>query len=537
MMKVLVVDDEPLVVAGVRSMLNNLNADFTVCATASNGITALDLIEKEHPEIVIADIKMPQMDGLTLAKTCRERFGCIPVFIILTSYEEFALVKEALSYQVCDYLVKLELDEQTLLSTLTKASKLVRECLHSTSHSVSSASDDMRLLKEQFFTRLLHHLFENEEQFILQSRDLGLSFTEDAYVASYMEILSDKISSMDRQQQLSLYRNALQMTESILHKYLSCHCVSLDMRHFSLIFPFSRKDSSAYISKLTLALTEVRSMLFNYYSVHLIGGIGHPVSHPLDIDSSYQDARQAFSLISKENPILFFDRICINNKENAKHTFNLSLFQPAITQAYEEYDSDKLKEVFSSITKLFTDHPSAYVQAMDAASSILYLSLSLLSDGETIVSSIFQETTDNYRSLYHQTTTASVLDWMNTLYEGLDRVFSERRKDHKHKMVSNIQAYIHDHLHEKLNLNEVAAAFGISPNYLSLLFGRYSEYSFSEFVTRQKIQEAKRLLLEGNQLVYEIADKLGFENAFYFSTAFKKIEGCSPREFLNRKNL
>ena len=536
MMKILIVDDEPLVLAGVHSMLNNLNNDFTVCATASNGIDALKYIEKEHPEIVIADIKMPQMDGLTLAKTCKERYGHLPVFIILTSYEEFSLVKEAISYQVSDYLVKLELDEQILLSSLKKAEKLVKEHLVSSSIPTSTASDDMRLLKEQFFTRLLHYLFESEEQFILQSRDLGLSFQNDSYITCYMEILSDKLSTMDRKQQLSLYRNALQMTESILKKYLPCHCISLDMRHFSLIFCLEKSHRSSYIQELTTALSEVRSMLFNYYSVQLIGSIGHPVSNPFDIGSSYQDARQTFSLVSEERPFLFFDQAYTDKPENAKKTFNLSLFQPAITQAYEEYDSERLKDVFSAITKLFTDYPSAYVQAMDAASSILYLSLSLLSDGENIVSNIFHDMPDNYRSLYRQTSTAAVLEWLNTLYVGLDRIFLERRKDYKHKMVSNIQTYIHEHLHEKLNLNEVAAAFGISPNYLSLLFGRYSEYSFNEFVTRQKIQEAKRMLTNGNQLVYEIADQLGFENAFYFSTVFKKIEGCSPREFMNRKN-
>lgn len=534
-MKVMIVDDEPLVLAGVRSMLNNLNADFTVCATAANGVEALKRMEKERPEIVIADIKMPQMDGLTLAKTCRERFGHLPVFILLTSYEEFSLVKEALSYQVSDYLVKLELDEQTLLLALTKAARLAEEHLAASSRSLPAPSDDMRLFKEQFFTRLLHHLFESEEQFILQSRDLGISFQEDAYIACYMEILSDKLSSMDRKQQLALYRNALQMTESILKKYLPCLCVSLDMRHFSLIFPMKKEADAIRLQRIRAALTEVRSMLFNYYSVQIIGGIGHPVSHPLRIDASYQNARQAFSLVTKEAPFLFFDQTPMDKKEAASRTFNLSLFQPEITQAYEEYDSGKLKNVFSSITALFSDHPSAYVQAMDAASSILYLSLSLLSDGENVVSAIFRDSPDNYRSLYRQTTTAAILEWLHTLYQGLDHIFSQRRKDHKHKMVSNIQSYIHDHLHEKLSLNEVAAAFGISPNYLSLLFGRYSEYSFSEFVTRQKILEAKRMLLEGNQLVYEIADRLGFENAFYFSTVFKKIEGCSPREFMNRK--
>ena len=121
MIKLLIADDEPLVQIGIRSMLKWEEFGIEICGVASNGQAALEMIRTHSPQIVITDIKMPIMNGLTLAKTCREEFGSIPLFIILTSYEEFPLIKEALSYQAIDYLIKLELDEQTLAGSIHKA--------------------------------------------------------------------------------------------------------------------------------------------------------------------------------------------------------------------------------------------------------------------------------------------------------------------------------------------------------------------------------------------------------------------------------
>ena len=89
-------------------------------------------------------------------------------------------------------------------------------------------------------------------------------------------------------------------------------------------------------------------------------------------------------------------------------------------------------------------------------------------------------------------------------------------------------------LNQKLTLNEVAAAFGISPGYLSSLFGKYSDMGFVACVNHAKINAAKKMLRESNDKIYEIAEKLGFESAFYFSKVFKKVEGCSPREFVQK---
>lgn len=81
----------------------------------------------------------------------------------------------------------------------------------------------------------------------------------------------------------------------------------------------------------------------------------------------------------------------------------------------------------------------------------------------------------------------------------------------------------------------MAAVFGISPNYLSQLFGKYNETGFSEYINSCKIKESKKLLEEGNLKVYEIAEMLGFESAFYFSKVFKKLEGIAPTEYQNSK--
>jgi two-component system response regulator YesN len=109
-----------------------------------------------------------------------------------------------------------------------------------------------------------------------------------------------------------------------------------------------------------------------------------------------------------------------------------------------------------------------------------------------------------------------------------------QRQNYQSHLVSNVEKYIRENLNKRLSLPDVAAKFNVSPNYLSQLFTRYAGMNFLECVTAVKIAAAKTMLLKGEGAVYEIADKLGYEDAFYFSKVFKKVEGISPREFLHR---
>ena len=530
MIKLLIVDDEPLVQIGIKSMLNWADYGIEICGTAANGQAALSMIEDLGPELVITDIKMPIMNGLDLVKQCREQFGSIPVFIVLTSYEEFQLVRTALSYQVADYLVKLELDPSSLAESITRALKRLEEKKASEAYKAAGGRPLLQSYQDKFFMRLLHNLFDSEEQFLLQVADLKLNFSDSCYFAAHCEIHESAHSQMNHSQLMNLYSSSLQMIREILSRYLSCYVVSLDLKHFALIFHFPSIEEADW-TQISNALDNACTMLHNYFSVWLSAGIGSPVDQPLLISRSYQESRQASAKTTQETPIAFFQEI-EEDKDAFRNYFNMSVFKGSIKQAFEEFDTDVLETTINEMCQLFSSSSCRLLQVVDGACNILYLAISLLPDGEDTVAEIFKDVPDGYRSIYQAATPHQVIEWLEILKEGLCRVLQSKRKSYKDNVITNIQKYIEVHIEDRLLLNEVAGVFGLSPNYLSSLFKKTCNIGFTEYVTQKKISLAKNMLLEENLKIYEVADRLGFESAFYFSKVFKKVEGISPREFI-----
>ena len=529
-MNLLIVDDEPLVQAGIKSMINWEEYGIHIIGTAANGALAWEMIKEHVPDIVITDIKMPVMSGLELARKCYEEKMLLPVFIILTSYEEFQFVKEALTYQVIDYLVKLELTPESLIETLKRAISKVTE-LQAPKQTAELSYQDVYLLREQFFTRLLLNLFESEHQFTSQAKNLNISFDYAAYIACYMEIGS-KANNMTAQKQLTLYTSCVQMAGELISKYVPCHVLSLDMKHFGILFFLDEKNALNYHNVIQNALKQVSEMLFNYYSVDVCASVGSLVNTPMQIAASYQDAKQIFSRLDNTHTLLFFEDV--PNSEPLKNVFNMSLFKEDIRKAYAEFNEKALYDIFTSVMELFENRPAYYVQALDAAGNILYLSLSLLSNGEQIVSKIFEGRNNGYRSLYELTSVEQIMEWLADLRDGLCDCFAAHNKDYKNHIVTEVKKYIKEHIREKLALNRVAEVFGISPNYLSVLFSKYNDVGFTDYVNQSKIDAAKEMMAGGDYKIYEISDVLGFESAFYFSRVFKKVTGCSPRDYMNR---
>lgn len=528
MIKLLIVDDEPLVQIGIKSMLNWMEYGIEVCGTAMNGEAALAMIQEFSPEIVITDIKMPVMNGLELARTSREAYGPIPLFIVLTSYEEFALVREALSYQVVDYLIKLELDADTLSASINRARNRLKELKESEAYRKVGERPLLQSYGDKFFMRLLHNLFDSREQFEIQRRDLKLDFSASCYIALHGEIRSAKTGDMTLQQQENLYSSSLEMIREILSKHLPCYVMSLDKRHFAVIFYFPTPEEDSFLA-LREAWDNTCHMVHNYFSVWLTAGIGGMVEEPLRINESYQEARQAFSLTDEAHPVMPYTEI---TDESLRSAFNIAVFKNPLTQAFEEFDADVLYDTVSEIMELFASHPLRRLQAIDGACNILYLSLSLLPDGEETMEQIFSDYTDGYRSLYRMRNVEQVNTWLTCFRDGLCEILKNRRKTYKDHVVTNVQKYINGHIEERLTLNDVAAVFGLSSNYLSALFKKTCNVGFSEYITQRKVARAKTLLLEQDMKIYEAADMLGFESAFYFSKVFKKVEGVSPREYI-----
>ena len=525
MYKILIVDDEPLSVIGIRSMIESLDLDLQVTGTAGNGEEALAIMKKDMPDIVLTDIKMPVMDGLTYIKNSRELYGeNKPVFIILTSYEEFWMAKQAITYNAMEYLVKVELSEEILKNTLEKAIETIGPMNEKAEDSALSESSFMYRMHEKFMISLLHDLFESEEQFRLQAQDLGLNFSYEKFLCCYGELLSPQHSSLSYSQNTSLFSGCIQMIINLLERSFPCHVITLDNSHFAIIICGAEKlpDPQELFDR-------VFNSVHNYYNVATKCGVGICVSSPMSICDSFQFARSAFRRCTDEKPVvLSSDKGTVQSHDS----FNISLVKTDLIRAFEDYDPALLSDTVSRLSSLLSEHQEHYLQALDLASNLLYLSISILPDGEEVLKDHFSDTPDSYLSLYRMNSVPQIINWLERYSECMHGLFEDRRRDHKNHIVSDVKKYINTHTHDKLSLNEIAATFGISPSYLSQLFSKYNDTGFNEYINTCKIEEAKRLLKTENLKVYEVADMLNFGSEFYFSKVFKKIQGVTPTEYI-----
>ena len=425
MYRLLIVDDEPLVQIGLKSMLGGNFPDIEIVGTAPNGAEALNMIRKCRPDIVIADIKMPRMSGLELFKESQRLFGPVPVFIILTAYEEFDLARQALASQAVDYLVKIELNKDNLTDALSRARARVDEHTRHMKEARPSfhSLDEFR---QKFMLRLFTRQIPDLETLQKQASDLQMSFDYDRYIIVYGQITGEpqgEAESGPGQKTLVLYSSCLNMTKEIVERYVPCYTVSNDMRHFTLVFYFTSDQAVAdLMGQIQTAIENARSMIVNYFNVSLWFGIGTAVKDPLDIATSWEEARTAIEQADASAPVRLFSHIVGANRRSGKD-----------------------------------------------------------------------------------------------------------------RLIASIQDYINENLDGKLQLNEVAEVFGLSPAYLSVIFKKNADVGFSEYVYTRKIEKAKQMLLSGDMKIYEVADALGFESAFYFSKVFKKVDGHSPREYIQSK--
>lgn len=531
MMKLLIVDDEPLVQIGLKSMISWEELGIEICGTASNGDSAYELICRHHPEIVITDIRMPCSSGLELAGKCREHMGRIPVFIILTSYEDFQYAKEAMKFQAVDYLVKIDLSPDSLTDSVKKAMEQVK--LLKQELTTSAVRPDLTLFQERFYLCLLNNLFESRPQILQQAEDLEISFESAGYVVANLEFISVSSSLLTQEETLRSYHQTLQMFQELMAKYISCRIVPLDTQFLAIIFYIDQEHLSKWKDMIRYALKRTSEMLNSYYNVSFYISIGRMITDPLDLSVSYYDSRQIMSYLSGESPMIFWDDF--HDAGSLRNVFNLYPFRNEISRAFEELDEQALHDIIHNLIEILSDTKMHFTQAMDVAGSILHLAMNLMDDGAKILSDIFIDEPDTYRSLYRQKSVTSIIEWLKVLDAGLSEIFGNLKNGHKNYLVSGCCQYIKEHIRERISVQDIADTFEVSPNYLSQLFKKHMGIGLNEYITTQKITESRYLLKESNMKIYEISDYLGFESAFYFSKVFKKTVGISPKDYRNQR--
>ena len=306
MLRILLVDDEPLVLIGLQGMLEWEKLGYTICGTARNGRQALELIEREKPDIVVADVKMPLMDGLTLARTCRER-GPLPAFIMLTSFEEFDYIKQAMGAGVVDYLVKLDLTPENLQSALARAAEKVKKerALLGELPVQEDLSESVRTYQERFFVRLYAGLFQDEDELRQSLRHMEIDLQSDSWLVASCILCAN--TEMPPAQQLKLSFSCARMLENTLQNYLPCYVTGADVLRCNVLFCLTEKQCQNYRAVLRPLLERASQILYNYFTVRLLWAVGRPTNALLGLARRCRENAHLQPLLTEENSIQFVE--------------------------------------------------------------------------------------------------------------------------------------------------------------------------------------------------------------------------------------
>lgn len=531
MHNLLIVDDEPLILAGIQSMIDWGESNINIIGTATNGDQAFNIIKKENPEIVITDIKMPLLSGMELIKKCHKEFNSPPKFIVLTSFEDFNLLRQGMRLSIVDYLIKLELTPESLLKSIDKAKTFIEK--NSTSDKTTNNSDVVKVFKQIFFIKLLNSVFLTEEEINRYKVHAGVELSGDKYSVILCKIKYIKSSLLSITEKKKIILNTIQILKEVFERSTGVYLQPMDSELFVIIIA-KEKNKKEHIPEdqiLKSILKRSIGVAEKYYNTQIICGIGSLYSSIQHIPKSYREAQTALTFASLDDPFTLY-----NDISESLESASLDLFithRENLRSALKCYDVDLLDQVMHKLVANLKSGESLFSISMDVCTSFLHELLTYVSNAEEILSIVFKNEVNGYHCLYEMTNVNQSILWLESIKKELLSTFRDKRTGYIELLSEQIKKYIDKHFLEKIELKDIGNHFKMSPNYLCTIFRNYNNEGISSYQNFKRIEKARELLILNSYKIYEISEMTGFESPYYFSKVFKRVTGKSPSSWLN----
>lgn len=541
MYQVLLVDDEPLILTGIQSMINWEDYDCVITDKASNGKQALEKMEKSMPDIVITDIKMPVMTGIEFMQECRDR-GYDTVFILLTNLEEFSLAKSALALGAADYLVKMEMTQEMMGNSLKRATEMCNQkriltdkIPHREFH-----PKDVKQTATGFFRDILEKAgnlsdeFRKKWQEPVEKMELEQLYENGVlmWIRPYKDRdLFENVSEDDRKEMLDYEQSLMEQFMNRIHS----GCCTLVWKRMGIlaILPGQNRTEKYYRD----TGKKICNILEDYFGCQTLVAISAPM------EDIWGGSKRALSQIKKIQEFYYYHSnepvVLVSDVEahfweerHARHdTFDISFLKKDLRQALVQQDKEKVNSVFEELSALFTEFHPAREQVVNACANLYYFFLSYVEEDALIKeempypSVVMEILLECFTLKAHTRWLLKFGSWVGNTMENF------HRGSKTDKIVEAAKEYVRENYGEKLTLAAIASKIGISQGYLSSVFKKQTGGNLNDYINQMKIEKAKELLEKHEYMMYEISDMLGFENPYYFSKVFKKLTGITPSEY------
>lgn len=535
-LRVMLVDDEEMVIDDLRSIIKWERYGCSIVATTTNGSEVLSLYKKYRPQILFIDICMPVMSGLDIVRTITE-YGDNVVIILLSAYRDFRYAQRAISYGVSRYLLKHELDARSLIAELLAARKKWE----------SNQRKRTLVLQEAFRDLLLHRNEPSEHA--CQQLGLGKGSCGGWTVLFIVQKETPfKIFDKDETSELSIPE--LTLPDDLFDGH------PID------VVCFLESDPLVKVFLLRF-VTEVGSTWNHIIVGRMVRRLGSDVLERLsDLNlpncsvlfsvtgTNAKAIQDAYAAYEKVKSYTFFsanetdcipvfkieDLLGIVENECSQSESGLSSgiklvgvsCSPAvqhIVDSLERFQYDEMKKGIESLFEGFRRAPWNLDQFKKTI-TLLYDSLCQYRSrhGLLPISCDNREDTDWYR---FQDAKRWFVDAFLQTAEATENLQLTQHNLEVYKAVE----YIHRHYQENISLEDVSAAVGVSKSHLSRLFRKHLNTTVLEYLTAHRINISKRLIKSGGYRMYEISSLAGFNSNQYFSYVFHKVTGMAPHTF------
>ncbi|MGO4497605.1 response regulator [Paenibacillus sp. 2RAB27] len=506
MLNAMIVEDNAIYRYAIKSIICWEDYGFHIVSEALNGVHALDLLQHQQVDLILTDISMPEMNGIDLIQQVKQQDDSIKI-VALSSFDDFRFVKEALKLGAEDYLLKHDLEPESLQQLLRQMKMKIEAGLHQKRQAAirnENLQEMWHLLGRKLILGELKTGDDMEEQarairFPIPSGPIAIMLIEGEFDANFTRALLSELGEAPIQVSISDHRNVL-------------------MRHF----PNEHSEQTCRDELLRQAAVFLENKGEPSTLTVSISSIGHGLT---DWAMLYRQAETAL-----EHAIY----------DGAGLVYSYSGSKPRVTEGVEvsikAYATAIQSGQFEAVvreTELFFDLLLARRLSLEELKVIIH-EATIITKAAAIGRGKFSSSAEaTYRQINRLLEAFPTLPQLKQLFQKWQKELSYESMGNTpfRKEIQAAIAYIEEHYAEDITVTKVADNLHLSSNYVSNLFKSETGIRFVEYLNRYRIRKAKLLLQDPSWKVYEVAEKTGFQETSYFCKVFKELEGKTVKEF------
>lgn len=534
-MRLLIEEDELWLRKRLVSTIDWSSYGISEVYEAEDGGEALEIALKEKPDIVITDIRMPELSGIDLMKKLNEN-SIFSKMIVVSGYDDFEYAQGALRMGAINYLLK-PVDEEELLDSVKRCvEELKKEKNKETVFDKQSAASEM--LMEHIYEDLIFETSEKRTEELLQKlsrKEIGFPFQSAAVVNMQVRehtfFVNDKVKS-DMWSVYQWLRRNLQE---------DCYeCQYLYMRGSQIVLLLFGDDLEAkFMERVENWVQLILEALQKELNISLFMAAGDVTDDFSGIHRSYEMAQKKIKEKRAEEKRI----LALRNQETEQE------LNTRFDDVYGEYD---FKLLIKEIRNGDSEKAQTELQAILQSSSrrlqsadmmklqLFYMNFinriagACLPECEAYADELAMQCMTVMRELIYigsDTIVTEMWDCLRKFVEKLVEVYQENNGKRKHWMIDQVLQYVEENYNTALSTRDIAGRFFMNTSYFSKLFHEQMGCTFSNYLINVRVEKAKMMLTQTNMKLYDIAEAVGYTNVQYFSTIFKEKEGLTPSAF------